>query len=273
MQSKVPNILYGTAWKKERTAELTYEALKSGFQGIDCANQPKHYNEAGAGKGFQDFVKETGKPREAYFIQTKFTPPHGQGERLPYDSNAPISEQVRKSFENSLEHWGTQYIDSLLLHAPYHPRGLTNQDWEVWRTFEALHREKKVHCLGVSNVTAAHLAALYDEAEVKPSFVQNRCFATKKWDREVRELCQTKGIQYQGFSLLTANLSYIESEPVREIARRFGKTIPQIVLRFSQQLNMLPLTGTTDTQHMHDDLTLDEFSLSEDDIRTIESIA
>lgn len=46
---KIPNIFYGTAWKKGKTAELVEKALRAGFRGIDTACQPKHYNEAGVG--------------------------------------------------------------------------------------------------------------------------------------------------------------------------------------------------------------------------------
>lgn len=54
----MPKLVYGTAWKKERTADLVYTALKAGFRGIDTAAQPKHYDEAGVGKGFRKAVSE-----------------------------------------------------------------------------------------------------------------------------------------------------------------------------------------------------------------------
>lgn len=46
---KIPQVFYGTAWKKGKTAELVEMALKLGFRGIDTACQPKHYNEPGVG--------------------------------------------------------------------------------------------------------------------------------------------------------------------------------------------------------------------------------
>ena len=48
---RVPRILYGTAWKKERTADLVEQAVRLGFRGIDTAGQPRHYDEAGVGEG------------------------------------------------------------------------------------------------------------------------------------------------------------------------------------------------------------------------------
>lgn len=41
----MPRLIYGTAWKKERTTDLVVKAVLAGFRGIDTACQPKHYQE------------------------------------------------------------------------------------------------------------------------------------------------------------------------------------------------------------------------------------
>src|ERR1700735_5513937 len=74
---RTPRILYGTAWKKTRTQELVRTAIQSGFRGIDTACQPKHYNEAGVGAGLAACLGVRLK-REQLYLQSKFTPPHGQ---------------------------------------------------------------------------------------------------------------------------------------------------------------------------------------------------
>lgn len=66
--TKMPKLVYGTAWKKERSADLVYMALKSGFRGIDTAAQPKHYNEAGVAAGFRRAVSEGLLKREDIFV-------------------------------------------------------------------------------------------------------------------------------------------------------------------------------------------------------------
>ena len=58
MYTKMPALIYGTAWKKERTAELVMAAVKAGFRGIDTACQPKHYHEAGVGEALIALKKE-----------------------------------------------------------------------------------------------------------------------------------------------------------------------------------------------------------------------
>src|SRR5690348_176022 len=81
----IPSFLYGTAWKEEKTQEFTVQALQNGFEGIDTANQRKHYFEEGAGLGIHKFLKISGKERRDLFIQTKFTPAHSQDQRKPYN--------------------------------------------------------------------------------------------------------------------------------------------------------------------------------------------
>jgi diketogulonate reductase-like aldo/keto reductase len=121
----------------------------------------------------------------------------------------------------------------------------------------------------VSNISFEQLAALIEGVKIAPAFAQNRCFARDCWDADVRALCQTHDIVYQGFSLLTANRQVLSSPRLTAIARRHGKTLPQVVFRFAIQLAMLPLTGTTDSLHMRQDLDVFDFTLSDEDLKTM----
>ncbi len=262
----LPKIIYGTAWKEEATEEIVLAALKTGFKAIDTANQRKHYHEAAVGNAIQ----KSNIPRNQLFLQTKFTYVGGQDHRLPYDHHANYSTQVRQSFQSSLQHLQTNYIDSYLLHGPSTRHELTTTDLQVWNEMEKIHQEKKIHHLGISNVNLKQLQQLYENAIVKPTFVQNRCYARFAWDKEIRQYCQHKNIIYQGFSLLTAN-SFILPQ-LQQITLKYNKTPPQLIFKFAQQIGMVPLTGTTNPQHMKDDLTLD-FELSTEEIKFIENIA
>jgi diketogulonate reductase-like aldo/keto reductase len=268
-----PYFLYGTAWKEQDTARCVSDALAAGFRGVDTANQRVHYHEAAVGEALREALRAGTVARDELFVQTKFTPRAGQDHRLPYDPNAPLSEQVRQSFESSLEHLGLERLDAYLLHGPFARVGLSDADLEVWRAFEELHGEGGVDRLGVSNVGLDQLQAFQREARVAPSFVQNRCFATTRWDREVRDHCREHGIVYQGFSLLTANVPVLRSAVVAELARRWDRTPPQIVFRFALDVGMLPLTGTTDPEHMAQDLAVLDFELPKEDVRRIETLA
>jgi diketogulonate reductase-like aldo/keto reductase len=271
-QVPVPPFMYGTAWKKEATARLVQLAIESGFTAIDTANQLIHYQEALVGEALKSLAKK-GIEREALFLQTKFTSADGQDHRTPYDASADLTTQVRQSFDSSLTHLNTDYLDSYVLHAPFSRRGLGEADWEVWAAMEALYRSGKSKMIGISNVTAAQLAQLCEQANVRPMMVQNRCFAALAWDKEVREICQAQDIIYQGFSLLTANREVLADPEIRTIAQRVGAGPAQVIFRFAMQIGMLPLTGTTSQQHMKEDLSAEQFSLSADEIQRIEIIA
>jgi diketogulonate reductase-like aldo/keto reductase len=267
----VPSFMYGTAWKKEATAELVVMAVEAGFRAIDTANQLIHYDEALVGNALLK-VTELGVSREHLFVQTKFTPLNGQDHRTPYDPRAAVGTQVEQSFESSLAHLHTDYVDSYVLHGPYNRRGLGGEDWEVWGALERLYEAKKTRMIGISNVTAEQLALLCAQAKVKPMVVQNRCYAAFGWDQGVREICRAQHILYQGFSLLTANREVFADPAIRAMAGRYGMGLAQLVFRFAMQIDMLPLTGTTNPQHMKEDLACRNFTLAESDLKRIESI-
>jgi len=271
-QVAVPSFMYGTAWKKDATARLVQLAVESGFTAIDTANQLIHYQEALVGEALQALAKN-GVKRDTLFLQTKFTSADGQDHRTPYDASSDLTTQVRQSFDSSLNHLGTDYLDSYVLHAPFSRRGLCEADWQVWAAMEAFYQSGKTKMIGISNVSAAQLTQLCEQAKVRPMMVQNRCFAAQAWDKQVREICQAHGVIYQGFSLLTANREVFADPEIRAIAQRVGAGPAQVIFCFAMQIGMLPLTGTTSEQHMKEDLAVERFSLSAEEVERIETIA
>jgi diketogulonate reductase-like aldo/keto reductase len=268
----VPPLLYGTAWKEDRTATLTELALRTGFRGIDTANQRRHYFEAGVGQGLAAAYRAGVVTRTDLFIQTKYTYQGGQDHRLPYDPAADLGTQVAQSMASSLEHLGTDHVDSFVLHGPASGYGWSDDDRETWRAMQREREAGRAHRLGVSNVSLRHLEQMAAGGAEPPAFVQNRCFARVGWDRQVRAFCGERGIVYQGFSLLTANVEVLRHPLVLRIAASRQATPPQVIFRFAQAVGMLPLTGTTDEQHMRQDLASAALPLSDDEVRAIESL-
>lgn len=268
-----PEFLYGTAWKEDRTPALTELALRSGFRGIDTANQRRHYFEAGVGQGLTAAYRAGVVTREQLFLQTKFTYQPGQDHRLPYDPAADLSTQVAQSMQSSLEHLGTDHVDSYVLHGPASGRGWTEYDAEVWTAMARERDAGRTRVLGVSNVSLHHLLQIEASGAELPAFVQNRCFARLGWDRDVRAFCAERTIVYQGFSLLTANPEVLHHPLVGRIAARLQATPAQVVFRFARAVGMLPLTGTSSAEHMKQDLAGLALSLSDEEVRAIESLA
>jgi diketogulonate reductase-like aldo/keto reductase len=266
----VPAFLYGTAWKEDRTEELARLALATGFGGIDTANQRRHYLEAAVGDAVAAVLRDGKIAREDVFLQTKFTSVRGQDGRIPYDPAADHATQVNQSFERSLDHLRTTYVDSYVLHGPSSSHGVSDADWAVWRAMEALHHARKARLLGISNVSREQLMTIHEGSQVKPAFVQNRCFASTGWDRATRAFCEQRGMVYQGFSLLTANSRELASPAIARAAQRAGRTAAQVIFRFALQLGMIPLTGTSSPAHMEQDLACFEFELDPAEVQAIE---
>jgi diketogulonate reductase-like aldo/keto reductase len=269
----VPDFLYGTAWKEDRTPTLTELAIRVGFRGIDTANQRRHYVEAGVGEALAAVYRAGVVTRADLFLQTKFTYLRGQDHRLPYDPAADLPTQVAQSMRSSLEHLGTDHIDSYVLHGPASGYGWTEDDALAWTAMVAERDAGRTRLLGVSNVSLRHLRQMLAAGGEAPAFVQNRCFTRLGWDREVRAFCRQHGIVYQGFSLLTANAEVLGHPLVTGLAARLGATPAQVVFRFALAVGILPLTGTSDATHMRQDLASRDLPLADDEVRAIESLS
>ena len=273
MPPSVPEFLYGTAWKEERTAMLTELALRAGFRGIDTANQRRHYHEVGVGEGLAAAYHAGIVTRADLFLQTKFTYRGGQDHRLPYDPDADVAMQVAQSMASSLEHLDTDHVDSYVLHGPSSGYGWTDEDTRAWMAMRAERDAGRTLVVGVSNVSLRHLVQMEAAGHERPAFVQNRCFARLAWDHDVRAFCRERDIVYQGFSLLTANTDVLRTRLVAGIAARERATPAQVIFRFAQLVGMLPLTGTSSPEHMKQDLASRTVTLSADEVHAIETVA
>ena len=264
---KMPWIIYGTAWKKGRTADLVVKAIHAGFRGIDTAGQPKHYDEPLVGVALHR-LKDHGIERETVFLQTKFTPLSGQDpQQVPYDKNASVESQVAQSFEASKKNLQTEYVDSLVLHSPVAPHAHL---MKVWNAMENIQKAGGAHQLGISNCYDTEvIRVLYADANVKPAVVQNRFYQETGYDADLRHWCSKHGVIYQSFWTLTANPHVLFSNIVRTIAQKYNKTEVQILFRYLNQSGIVPLTGTCSEQHMREDLSIFDFELSSDELKNV----
>lgn len=265
-----PPLIYGTAWKKEKTAELVEKAILCGFRGIDTACQPKHYNEPGVGIALQR-LKEQGIERKSLFIQTKFTPFAGQDpHNVPYNPCAPIAEQVAQSFQTSLKNLGVEYLDAILLHSPLETFEETMQ---AWRMLEKLCEQGSIEKIGMSNCYGlSALKQIFDQAVIKPSFLQNRFYAQTGYDKNLRRFCDDNNILYQSFWTLTANPHILSSPLLDKLARAKKATVEQLFFRYLTQIGIIPCIGTCSEKHMKEDLAVFNFTLTDDEISQMDGL-
>ncbi|KAM0463525.1 hypothetical protein ACHAO4_000242 [Trichoderma viride] len=253
--TRIPKLVYGTAWKKDQTADLVYLALKTGFRGIDTAAQPKHYDERGVGTGVRRAIGEGIIKREDIFIQTKFTSPAGQSDIAPYDFNAPLADKVHQSVQSSLANFTIDgqeaYLDSLVLHSPM---DTIQETVTVWKTLET-YTPHKIRNLGISNTTFPILQALFNDMSVKPAVVQNRFHNRTGYETELRAFCREQKIVFQSFWTISANRHLLQCSPVREVAQKAG--VEAVAAYYSMVLGLEGTTildGTTSEHHMKEDL-------------------
>lgn len=267
---RMPRLIYGTAWKKDRTAALVEQAIGLGFRGIDTACQPKHYHEAGVGDGVAACLHR-GLDRAELYLQSKFTPLNGQDPlRLPYDPNAALGEQVAQSFQASLKNLQTSYLDCLVLHSP-----LANHQHtlEAWRAMELIFANGGVKQLGISNCYDLHqFELLYRDAVVKPAVIQNRFYSETQYDRAIRDFCRKRRIIYQSFWTLTANPQILAHAALQNLAAKYQRSVAQIFFRYLSQIDIIPLTGTTSQNHMEEDLAIFDFELTAEECGAVERL-
>lgn len=252
-----PYLLYGTAWKADQTESFVSQAIHAGFRFIDTACQPKHYNEQGVGLGWVHAAKELDLARDDFFLQTKFTPVSGQDpNRVPYQVEDELENQVRTSLQVSLQNLQTEYLDSLVLHSPMSELKDTIR---VWRAFESFVDEGKVRQLGISNCyDLSTLRYLVEAVRIKPQVLQNRFYSDSGFDVELRDFCRENGILYQSFWTLTGNRRALASSEFQELAKSKGLTSQTLMYVFMMTLGHTPLSGTTDQKHMMQDVAVME---------------
>jgi diketogulonate reductase-like aldo/keto reductase len=251
----VPRIIYGTAWKKDATANLVYQAMHAGFRHIDTACQPKHYDEPGVGEGWKAASRELGLTRQDVWLQSKYTSVNGQDpNRIPYDEDAPLEEMVKQSLRKSLEQLQTDHLDSLVMHGPEDTR---EKLLAVWRVFESFVEEGTVKRIGISNIyDVAAFRYLYEQARIKPAVVQNRFYADTNYDVEIRKFCIEHDIEFQSFWTLGANRHFTRDRHVVLLAKEKGLTPELIMYATVMKLGITPLDGTTSKEHMTEDIAL-----------------
>jgi diketogulonate reductase-like aldo/keto reductase len=264
---EMPQLIYGTAWKEDKTAELVETAINQGFRGIDTACQRKHYNEKGVGEGIK-VALQGDLERSDLFVQTKFTDYKGHDHRIPYDPNASLAEQVFQSFSRSKDNLGTDYVDSYILHGLLET---LDDTMAAWGAMEDLFKAGEVKQLGFSNCYDLDQAKyIYDYSDIKPAVLQNRFCRDTQYDTILREWCRGHNIVYQSFWTLTANPHILSSDVMQKVAIQHCRNPAQILFRFLIQSGIAPLTGTTSTLHMKEDLAIFDFELSVSDIQQLQ---
>lgn len=267
--ASLPRVLFGTAWKGDKTAEVVSKAISAGFTGIVSGGDSRNYNEKLVG----DAIKQSGK-RENLYIQTSFIPassPHEAKlfQESYYDYSAPIKKQVEASIDKSLNLLQVDQIDTVVIGRPYR---FAFDNKEAYATLESLVEQKKIKNIGLQRFHDIDmLKEVYDSATIKPLVIFNRFYTEKNFDPEIRSFAKQQGIQYQSFWTLTGNpqitnqIKYLVPE---------GQTVQQLWFKYVLQLGITPVTAPENDDQIRQVLALADLpELDEDTFDQITAIA
>jgi diketogulonate reductase-like aldo/keto reductase len=226
-------------------------AIKHGYRSIDTA--AIYGNEESAGKAVRQGIQEAGITREDLFVTSKVW-----NSDLGYESTLA-------AYETSLKKLGLEYLDLYLIHWP-----VKGKYKEAWRALETLYKEGKVKAIGVSNFQVHHLEDLMKDAEIKPMVNQVE-YHPLLTQNEVHSFCQKHGIQLEAWSPLMQG-QLLDNPILKEIAKKYNKTIAQVILRWDLQNVVVTIPKSTKEHRIIENATIFDFGLSKTDMEKINGL-
>lgn len=247
----LPLIGFGT-YKTEDTLMSVQAAIESGYRLIDTASIYGNEKEVG------EAVKRTTVPRQHLYITSKVWRTD-----LGYDA-------TRKAFKNTLKRLSLEYLDLYLIHWPANSKNY--KDWvkvnaETWCAMEELQDERLIQSIGVSNFWPEHLEELLNTAKVPPAVNQIE-YHPGYQQTTVVDYCQSQNIALQAWSPL-ARGRFQDHPLLNEIAGKHGKTVSQIILRWTVQQGLLPLPKSSRPQRIKENIDIFDFELSRDEMSAV----
>lgn len=237
--------------ENDATAEIVKNAIEVGYRSIDTA--AIYGNEAGVGEGIKQALATMDLKREDLFITSKVW-------------NAGLSyDETVAAYEESLQKLGLEYLDLYLIHWPG-----KNKYAESWKALEDLYTAGKIKAIGVCNFNVSHLQDLLNSARVIPVINQVE-FHPRLQQVELRAFCKEHNIQLEAWAPLMQG-GLLEDPTIAEIAKKYGKSISQIILRWDIQNGVVTIPKTVNKERMVQNASIFDFSLTEEELQVINAM-
>lgn len=220
-------------------------ALSYGVRLIDTANA--YMNEKAVGRA----IKESGVKREEIFLVSKLWP-------TVYEDATAV--------DRTLARLDTDYVDLLFLHQPA-------GNWKAgYRQMEKAYKDGKVKALGLSNFTEGDLKWILEHAEVKPQMVQVEAHPYFPQTQLKKLLAQTGMGLMAWYPLGHGDQNLIQEPVFADLAKKYGKTNAQIILRWHVQWGDVVIPGSKNPDHIHQNFDIFDFSLTDEEMAEIAKV-
>jgi diketogulonate reductase-like aldo/keto reductase len=254
---EIPKLGLGT-WliPDENTAQAVCDAVKIGYRHIDTAQA--YENEAGVGKG----IRECGINRKELFVTTKLA------------AEAKTYEDAIKAIDGSLQKSGLDYFDMMLIHSPQPWVNFRDEERyfdgniQAWRALEDAYKAGKLRAIGISNFEKEDIDNIFSNCSVKP-MVNQLLAHISNTPFELIEYSKNKGMLVEAYSPV-AHGEALKNQAIKAVADKYGVTVPQLCIRYTLQLGLLPLPKTANADHMSENSNVD-FEISDSDMETLKN--
>ena len=255
---KIPKLGLGTWFISDETvAQAVKDAIEIGYRHIDTAQA--YQNERGVGEG----IRSCGVKREELFVTTKLA------------AEIKSYEEAVASIDKSLETMGLDYIDLMIIHSPQPWTEFRGDDSyfegnrEAWRALEEAYKAGKLRAIGLSNFEKADIDNIIENCSVKPMINQILAHISNT-PKELIQYSQEKDILVEAYSPI-AHGELMKNQAVVKMAEKYGVSVPQLAIRYTIQLDLLPLPKTANPAHMKSNADVD-FVISEEDMVVLKNI-
>jgi diketogulonate reductase-like aldo/keto reductase len=255
---EIPKLGLGTWFIDNRNAaSAVKEAVKIGYRHLDTAQA--YGNEEGVGEG----IRTSGVSRDEIFVTTKLA------------AEVKSYEKAIEAIDGSLKTMGLDHLDLMIIHSPQPWREFRAEDRyfagnrEAWRALEDAYDAGKLRAIGVSNFEREDIDNLVRSCAVQP-MVNQILVHIANTPHELISYSQQQELLVEAYSPI-AHGELLKNERVREIADKYDVSVPQLSIRYTLQLALLPLPKTQNPEHMKSNANVD-FEISNEDLETLKGI-
>ncbi|MHC6231760.1 aldo/keto reductase [Arthrobacter sp. MMS24-T111] len=237
---------------EEDTQAAVEAALAAGYRHLDTA--ASYGNEQAVGAA----IKASGINRGDLFITTKLWIQHAPA--------GSVYEDSKRSFQNSLNRLGLDYLDLYLIHQPL------GDYYSEWRAMQDLNKEGLARAIGVSNFHPDRLVDLIDHNEIAPAVnqIETHPFHQRAADQE---LMRERGVQIESWGPFAEGKNNLFTDPVlAAIAGEHGKSVAQVVLRWLTQRGVVVIPKSVRPERMAQNLDVFGFTLTDDQMTRIAAL-